>query len=71
MSTKIYSDFYFAEVLVEHGRLWLLVGSIRLRLILPLDECDPVTKYGYKCDHIRNQLHNLNLEIEVLKLGVT
>ncbi|BBM98800.1 midasin [Marchantia polymorpha subsp. ruderalis] len=53
------------EVLVEHGRLWLLVGSIRLRLILPLDECDPVTKYGYKCDHIRNQLHNLNLEIEV------
>ncbi|KAL2649174.1 hypothetical protein R1flu_017302 [Riccia fluitans] len=54
-----------SENLLEHGRVWLLVGSIRLQLLLPADESDPVSKFNFKLAHRQDQLRDLNLEIEV------
>ena len=51
------------QSLVYQGRVWLLLGELRLRLLLPADGCDPVSKYRHKYAHITSKLNDLDIEI--------
>ncbi|KAL3690583.1 hypothetical protein R1sor_016892 [Riccia sorocarpa] len=64
MFSRTWTNFDLSETLLEHGRLWLLVGSIRLHLLLPADDFDPVSKFSYKLAHAQDHLRNISLEVE-------
>ncbi|CAM6097712.1 unnamed protein product [Calypogeia fissa] len=54
-----------ASTLWHHGHAWILVGLIRLQLLLPAADYDPVSKYAYKYKHASKRLTQMNLNIEV------
>lgn len=54
-----------APSLAQRGRLWMLIGALRLHLLLPSDGCDPAAKYSHQRDHFKELLADKRLEIEV------
>jgi len=54
-----------SEVLKNLGQVWLLIGEMRIRLLLPVDGCDPVAKYTHKHTHMLRKHSELELEIKV------
>ena len=58
-------DLSFSDYLMNFGRVWLYLGELRLRLLLPSDGCDPVAKYSHKYAHLKSQSTLLELEVKV------
>ena len=56
----------FTEAQSILAKVWILLGSIRLRLMLPDIPYDPVTKYSYEYEIISQQIEEVKLELEVL-----
>jgi midasin len=54
-----------APSLAQRGRLWMLIGALRLHLLLPSNGCDPAAKYSHQRDHFEELLADKRLEIEV------
>lgn len=54
-----------ADLLSMHGKIWLHLGNIRLRLMLPSKALDPVAKYADEHFFLSEELSESRLELQV------